>query len=129
MGLMDIAGSMLGGGGQSQGNGLMGVVMGLVNEHGGLQGLLGKLQESGLGEQAKSWVSTGQNLPVGANQIQSLLGSDKLRALAGQLGLGQQETAGGLAEMLPQVIDRLTPNGQIPEGGTDLMGMLKGFLG
>lgn len=128
MGLMDLAGSILGGGGQSQG-GLMGTIMALVNEHGGLQGLLGKLQEGGLGEQAKSWVGTGQNLPVDADQIQGLLGREKLEALADQLGMGHQEAAGGLANLLPQVVDKLTPNGHVPEEGADLGSMLKGFLG
>jgi uncharacterized protein YidB (DUF937 family) len=127
MGLMDLAGSLLGG--QQQGGGLMAVVLGLVNEHGGLPGLIGKLQASGLGEQAKSWVGTGENLPVSPQQIQSLLGGDKLQALAAQLGMDSQDTAGGLAELLPRAVDRMTPGGELPAEGQDLMGMLKGLLG
>ena len=126
MGLLDMAGSLLGG--QRQGGGLMEVVLGLVNEHGGLQGLIGKLQASGLGEQAKSWVGTGENLPISPDQIQSLLGSDKLQALAAQLGMNHQDAAGGLAQMLPRVVDRMTPGGALPAEGQDLLGMLKGFL-
>jgi uncharacterized protein YidB (DUF937 family) len=126
MGLLDMASSLLGG--QPQGGGLMQVVLGLVNEHGGLQGLIEKLQASGLGDQAKSWVGTGENQPVSPDQIQGLLGGDKLRALAAQLGMNHQDAASGLAELLPKAVDRLTPGGQLPTEGQDLMGMLKGFL-
>jgi len=126
MGLMDLAGAMLSG--QRQGGGLLEVVMGLVNEHGGLPGLIQKLQASGLGEQAKSWVGTGENLPVSPEQIQSLLGSGKLQALAGQLGMDHQEAASGLADLLPKAVDRMTPEGHLPAEGQDLLGMLKGFL-
>lgn len=126
MGLMDIAGSMLGG--QSQGGGLMNIIMSLVNEHGGLPGLISKLQASGLGDQAKSWVGTGENLPLSAEQLQGLLGSGKLQALASQLGMEPQQAAGSLAELLPKAVDRMTPEGQLPAEGQDLMGMLKGFL-
>jgi uncharacterized protein YidB (DUF937 family) len=127
MSLLDMAGSLLGG--QHQQGGLMEAVLGLVNEHGGLQGLISKLQASGLGEQAKSWVGTGDNLPVSPEQIQSFLGGTKLQALAAQFGLGHQETASGLAELLPQAVDKLTPNGEIPTEGQDPMSMLKNLLG
>ena len=118
MGLMDMAGSLLGG--QHQGGGLMNVVMGLVNEHGGLQGLISKLQASGLGEQAKSWVGTGENLPVSPDQIQSFLGGDKLQALAAQKGMNHQEAASGLAELFPQAVDKMTPGGEVPVEGQEL---------
>ena len=127
MGLMDLAGSLLGGGSNQQG--VMGMVTGLIQQQGGLQGLLGKLNESGLGEQAASWVGRGQNLPISADQIQALLGSDALRNLAAQSGLGQDEAAGGLANLLPQVVDKLTPDGQVPQDEPDLMSTLKGLLG
>jgi uncharacterized protein YidB (DUF937 family) len=127
MGLMDLAGAMLGG--QQQGGGLLEVVLGLVNEHGGLPGLISKLQASGLGDQAKSWVGTGENLPVSPEQIRGFLGGDKLQALAAQLGMDHQEAAGGLADLLPKAVDRMTPGGELPTEGQDLLGMLKGFLG
>ena len=128
MGLLDIAGSLLGGGQEGQG-GMMGMVTGLLKEQGGLQGLLGKLQEGGLGEQAASWVGKGENLPVSGAQIQALLGSDLIRGLAAKAGVGGEEAAGGLAGLLPQVVDKLTPDGQVPAGELDLMGVLKGLLG
>lgn len=127
MGLMDLAGSFLGGGQSPQG-GMMGLVMGLIQQQGGLQGLLGKLNDSGLGAQAASWVSRGQNLPISAEQIQALLGGGQLQALASQADLDHQEAAGGLANLLPQVVDKLTPDGQVPEGELDLGGILKGLF-
>jgi uncharacterized protein YidB (DUF937 family) len=124
---MDLAGSLLGG--QGSQSGMMGMVMGLLQQQGGLQGLLGKLNDSGLGEHAASWVGRGQNLPISADQIQALLGSDALKSLASQAGMGHEEAAGGLAQLLPQVVDKLTPEGQVPQGEPDLMGTLKGLLG
>jgi uncharacterized protein YidB (DUF937 family) len=126
MGLLDLAGSLFGG--PQQGGGLMQVILGLVNEQGGLPGLINRLQASGLGEQARSWVGTGENLPVSPEQIQGLLGGDKLRVLAAQLGMNHQDAAHGLAELLPKAVDRMTPGGQVPAEGQDLMGLLKGFL-
>lgn len=126
MGLMDIAGSLLGG--QNQGGGLLNVIMGLVNEQGGLPGLISQLQRSGLGDQAKSWVGTGENLPLSPEQLQSFLGSGKLQALASQLGMEPGQAAGSLADLLPKAVDRMTPTGELPSEGQDLLGMLKGFL-
>lgn len=130
MGLLDMVGGLLGQGGQEQGgNPLLGAVMGLIQNHpGGLQGLLGQLQEKGLGDQVASWIGTGANQPISAGQVQAALGSDQLQQVAGQMGLSQGEAASGLASMLPQVIDKLSPQGSLPEGGIG-MDLLKKFLG
>lgn len=127
MGLLDLAGSLMGNLGQ--GGGLMGVVMTLINENGGLPGFISKLQSGGMGEQVKSWIGTGANLPISPEQIQAILGNDKVQAIASQLGIGQFDAAKGLADLLPTAIDKMTPDGQMPSGGGDLMGMLKGFMG
>ena len=144
MGLLDsVLGSVIGnmaGGRQGGGAGsdiLMQVLGGLLNQGGGLGGvggglgaLLQQLQKGGLGEVAASWVGTGQNLPVSADQLQSVLGGDQIGALAQQAGLSQGDLMGQLAHMLPQVVDRLTPNGQLPASdGADLSGMLSSVLG
>lgn len=100
-------------------NPLLAAVMGLIQQQGGLAGLVAKFQSSGLGDQAASWVSTGANLPIDADQLQSALGSDTLAQIAGQLGINPGEASGSLAQLLPQVIDQLTPNGQV-EGGDAL---------
>ena len=133
MGLFDqVVGALAGG--QSGGNAaLLESVMQLINnpQTGGLAGLLQSFQQGGLGEIVNSWVSTGQNLPISAEQIQSVLGGTALQDIAAKLGVGQQQASGSLAQMLPQIIDQLTPNGQLPQGG-DLMAqgleLLKGKL-
>lgn len=123
MGLLDqLAGQVLGSlGGQlgnqdgAEGQGgaqgaLLQVVMGLIqNSEGGLGGLLSKLSQGGLGQEVASWVSTGANLPVNADQLGAALGGGTLDTLQ-QLGLSRE----GLAELLPQVVDQLTPEGQVP---------------
>lgn len=115
------------------GNALLNSVLQLVNnpQTGGLAGLVQSFQNGGMGEIVKSWVSTGQNLPISAEQIQSVLGDGQLQSLANQAGLDTNQLCGQLAELLPQVVDRLTPNGAIPEGN-DLMAqgmdLLKGKL-
>ncbi len=133
MGLFDqIIGAVSGQQGESGGS-LLGSVLQMVTnpQNGGLSGLLQTLQQGGLAEAAKSWVSTGQNLPVSAEQIQSALGNDTVKNLAAQLGLNTEQMSGHLAELLPQVVDKLTPNGSVPsEGNLVSMGMelLKGKL-
>ena len=131
MGLLDqLVGSLAGG--QSGGNNaLLETVMKLVNDpqNGGLQGLIQSFEQGGLGEIVNSWVSKGENLPISAEQIQSVLGGSSLGNIASQLGMNSEEASGSLASMLPQLIDSLTPNGEVPQGG-DLMSqgmeMLKG---
>ncbi len=134
MGLFDMVSGALGKGGQGGDNPLAQIALQLVSDpqRGGLQGLLQSLQKGGLGEQAASWVSTGANLPVSAEQIQGFLGHGQLQQFAKQLGLSENDIAGGLARFLPDVIDKLTPDGEVPQG--DLLaqglGLLKGkFFG
>lgn len=119
MGLLDMVTGALGAGdGQTGGNPLMNIVMKMVSnpETGGLSGLLKTLQDSGLTEHAASWISTGQNLPVSADQIKNVLGSEQISQIASQMGVSEDHAAGGLASMLPQVIDKLTPGGEVPSG-------------
>lgn len=94
---------------------------------GGLIGLVAKMQQSGLGDVARSWVGTGDNLPVSPDQLGGVLGQDTVSSMAGQLGMNSGDLLGQLAQMLPQVVDKLTPQGQIPQG--DIGGMLGGLLG
>ncbi len=134
MGILDDVTSLLGNaGGQAGGaaGNVLGAVQGLIGEQGGLQGLVQKLQAGGLGEQVKSWISTGQNLPINAEQLQQVLGNPQITALAGKLGIDPQQAAAQVAQFLPGLVDKLTPNGQLPEGGNLLAqgaDLLKGFL-
>lgn len=127
MGLLD---SVVGALGQSQGGGqadLLGAVIGMLGQGGGQAGLVAKFQQSGLGDVAASWVGTGQNQAIEPDQLGNVLGGDLLSGLAQQTGMNQGDLLGQLSQMLPQVVDKLTPNGQIPQG--DIGGILGSMLG
>ena len=136
MGLFDqVVGAVTGAAGapSDAGNPLLAGIMQLVSnpQTGGLAGLIQAFHNGGLGEVANSWISTGNNLPVSADQIKNVLGSEQIGNIASQLGISPDQAAGHLAEYLPQIIDKLTPHGSVPEGG-DLMAqgleLLKGKL-
>lgn len=99
---------------------------------GGLQGLIAKFQQGGLGDVVNSWVGNGENVPISGDQLSDVLGADALSGLAGKFGMDGNALAGQLSSVLPGLVDKLTPGGQVPaEGlgnGGDLMGMLGGLL-
>ena len=84
---------------------------------GGLGGLLKSFQDKGYGDQAASWVSTGQNQSISADQIQDVLGG-LVQQVSQALGVSQQNASASLAELLPNLIDKLTPDGQVPDSTT-----------
>ena len=98
---------------------------------GGLSGLLQQLQASGLGDQVQSWISTGANQPVSGDQLSSALGGagGLLGQLAQQAGVSHAEAGDQLSQLLPQIVDRLTPQGQLPAGGAGGIGDIAGMLG
>ena len=96
---------------------------------GGLAGLVEQFNRAGLGDVVDSWVGTGSNLPVSADQIGQVLGGDTVRSMAGELGLDPGELLGRLSQTLPQVVDKLTPQGRIPQGDIGGMGELGSLLG
>lgn len=98
---------------------------------GGLQGLMARFQQAGLGDAAQSWVGTGANQPVNAAQIETALGADTVQALARSAGVAPGAASGLLAQVLPEVINQLTPSGQAPArgvGGQDAVMQLLGGL-
>lgn len=101
--------------------------------HGGLGGLMAKFQQAGLGDVIGSWVGSGQNQAISSEQLHQVLGSEAISGLAAKLGINMGDTANQLSQVLPGLINHLTPHGQAPEGGLgssgDLMGMLGGLLG
>ena len=118
MGLMDQMGQVVGGllGGQSAQNPLLQAVTSLLGNNsnlGGLAGLVQAFQKNGLGEIVNSWVSTGQNIPASPQQIEQGLGSDVIRQLASKAGLSPQDASSQLSNLLPNLVDKLTPNGKI----------------
>ncbi len=140
MGLLDsmvggALGALQGQGGQGGAPDLLQLVTGLLANGGpvgGLGGLVQQLQQGGLGDVVQSWIGTGANLPVSAEQLQGALGGDLLGRLAGQIGMEPGALAGQLSQLLPQVVDKLTPNGALPDaagGGADLAGLLGGLGG
>lgn len=152
MGLLDnVLGAVMGAQGQQTANqGLdLGSIIGMVANNpqmmsaitsmlsndgaqGGLGGLVDKFQQAGLGDVIGSWVGTGANQPVSGDQLTQVLGGDTMADLARQMGLNPQDMASQLSNILPGVIDTLTPQGQAPSGGLgnsgDLAGMLGGLL-
>jgi len=137
MGLLDsIAGQVTGAlGGQNTAGGAdwMGVISNLINnpQTGGLQGLIQSFQDKGLGGVVASWVGTGENLPISAEQLTSVLGSSHLQEMAQKVGLPVDGLTEKLSGLMPQVVDQLTPNGKMPEeGGLQAQGMsmLAGLL-
>jgi uncharacterized protein YidB (DUF937 family) len=121
MGILDemakgLLGKVLGGGGSQ--NPLMDIVLGLITnpQTGGLQGLIQTFKEKGLGDAVSSWVSTGENQAVSGDQIQHALGGNFIQQIAEQLGSSKSEVSGSLSNLLPQIIDKLTPSGTLPEG-------------
>jgi uncharacterized protein YidB (DUF937 family) len=124
MGLIDSAigqvlGRVLGGGRQAGAGGdpLVQMLVSLVqSQPGGLGGLLDQFRRAGLGAQADSWVSTGQNLAVSGNDMEQALGAGALDDMAARLGVPRGKAADTLAGALPQLVDQLTPQGRVTEG-------------
>lgn len=114
MGLLDnLLGSVLGSGTQGQ-SPLAVAALQLIQQQGGLPGIISKFENGGMAAQAGSWVGAGANLPITGGQLQEILGSGTIGQIAQQLGLSHGDASAGLAQMLPQLIDHLTPNGQVP---------------
>lgn len=128
-----MAEGMLGGNQGSGGNMIGTILQVLNNQPGGLSGMLQSLQQGGLGGAVSSWIGSGQNTPVSAGQIQSALsneaGGGLLEELASKLGVSPEVASSHLAEHLPNIVDGMTPDGAVPEGGFKGAGlsMLEGF--
>jgi uncharacterized protein YidB (DUF937 family) len=113
-GLIGAAGPLLGGEGQ-RGSPLLGSLLGMLGQSGGLAGLVQAFEQAGLGHVARSWVGTGQNAPVSPQQVQQALGP-QVQQLAQQHGMAPEAVSSTLAQLLPGVVDHLTPGGQLPSG-------------
>ncbi len=148
-GLAGALGGMLGGQSGAGGMGGLGNILGGMmggqqasagNMAGGLGGLLEAFTKNGMGDHAASWQGTGQNMPINADQLSQVLGSlgggsgggmaDILGQLAGHAGVSREEAAGHLSEVMPSIIDKLTPNGQVTDtSGMDLGSIMQQVLG
>lgn len=145
MGLLDSVLGAVTGNVQSSGGGLADLI-GLVGNNpdllkaaagmlgndggvGGLEGLVTKFQQAGLGDVIGSWIGSGANQAISADQLTNVLGGDALAGMASKFGLDQGDVAGQLSNILPGLVDKLTPAGQAPAGGLGNAGDLMGALG
>ena len=133
MGLLNsLLGSLLGGLNNNQQSGLMSSVSGLVTGSGGIGGLMQKFSGAGHGDLMKGWVSNGPNPPATAQHIEQVFGADQLQQIASQTGIEPSQISGHIAQILPHLVDKLTPHGQPVEGETlhgGLASLLQGGLG
>lgn len=128
MGLFDsLAGSMLGKLGGEKGA-IAQVAVDLFNQNGGLPGVLEKFKAAGFGNEVASWVGNGANLQISAGQITQVLGSATIQTAANKLGINADEISTKIAEYLPQVVDRMTPNGEVGKDSGNLLATLLGML-
>ena len=133
MGLLDgLLGSVMGGmlgGGQAQGqNPLLAIALQMLQQNGGLQGMLAKAQQAGYGDHVQSWIGTGRNLPIDAGALAQIFGHGQLGQVAQQLGVSRDEAAGQLAQAFPQMVDEMTPQGEIPANHSDLVNQVLATL-
>jgi uncharacterized protein YidB (DUF937 family) len=134
-GLGNVLGAVLGGGQQGGGGlnaQLINMAIGMLGNdggHGGLGGLASKFQQAGMGDAMNSWIGGGDNHAVNGDQISSALGPDTIGDIASKLGMSHGDAAGQLSQILPGLINHLTPHGQAPEGGLGNAGDLMGMLG
>ena len=96
------------------GAGMVSVVNGILEQHGGIQGVVSEFEKNGLGTTVRSWVGTGPNQPVSPDEVHKVIGPDLLQQLAAKSGLSVQELTQRLAQVLPDAVDKMTPNGSIP---------------
>lgn len=123
--LGDLMGSYLGGsrernpfgsGSQTQGgNLLLQIALMLLQQNGGLEGVLGKFRQGGLAQHADSWVGTGQNMDISGDQLQQVFGPSTISDVASKLGMPTGQAGSVMAQILPELINQLTPQGQVPE--------------
>ena len=124
------AGQMLGGGNKAN---LINMVLGMVQGQqggGGLGALVQQFTQAGFGQQAQSWVSTGANLPISPDDMTKVFGQGQMQQFGQQMGGNSQEAASGLSSLLPEIINQLTPQGNVTEGSQfdGLLGVLKSRL-
>jgi uncharacterized protein YidB (DUF937 family) len=108
---------------------LLSLVQPVLERFGGVQGLLNQLQSGGLGEAVQTWLSQGNNQAITGSQLQAALGEDTVANLAQQTGVPTSGLSDQLAQLLPQVVDQLSPGGQLSQSGMPDMGALGGLLG
>ena len=133
MGLLDgVLGGLMGGAAadpRRQGGGLGGmgtaaivaIVLQLLQRNGGIGGLLQRMQQAGAGPQGQSWIGTGANQPISPDMLSQIFGRSQMDDISRELGLPHDQAASSVAQVLPDVVDRMTPAGSIPPDSDDLV--------
>lgn len=108
---------------------MMKSITSMIDQNGGVNGLIEKFQKNGMGEQVQSWIGTGQNLPISASQLAQVFDNQTVQNFATKLGIDPNTAMTMVAQFLPQIIDKLSPNGNLPKEGnsnaiTDILGKL-----
>ncbi|HEX2545688.1 MAG TPA: YidB family protein [Ramlibacter sp.] len=133
--LGSVLGGMLGGrrGGMGMGVGrggmnqtallmmLLPLAMRWVQSQGGMNAVMDKFRQKGMHRQAQSWMSTGENEPIDEQAVEQVVGSEELRQMAQRLGVPEQQVAQGFAEIMPEMVDKMTPQGQMPDGADEVL--------
>lgn len=122
--LSSILGGLTGGSSASNARGggtglLLQLALMMLQQNGGLEGVLGKFRQAGMGAQADSWVSSGQNMNISPDQLQQVFGSGSLNDIASQLGMSQNQAGSTMSQMLPELVNQLTPQGQVTHESDD----------
>jgi uncharacterized protein YidB (DUF937 family) len=123
MGLLDnvmgkLGGKKDGGAGQ-EGEGSLQALTKMLSANGGVQGLMAKMSSNGLGQQVQSWIGTGENKPVSGAQVSQALDTDSLNKMAQETGSTPEKVSDDVAKVLPEVVNKATPDGQVPKQGDD----------
>jgi len=103
---------------ETQSQNLLNGALGMLQAMGGIDGLVSKFQQSGLGDLAASWVGTGENKSINPEELANVLGKDQIAALAQQAGIPESQGASVLSQIFPAMVDKLTPDGKIPESSS-----------
>jgi uncharacterized protein YidB (DUF937 family) len=112
---------------QSQGS-MLQVALQVLEQNGSLPGIISKFEHGGMSDHVGSWVGTGANMPITGAQLQEILGSGSIGEIAQRLGLSHADASSALAQVIPQVIDKLTPTGQIPADHGDIVERARAML-
>ena len=128
MGILDtLLQNVVAGTQQGQGS-MLQVALQLLQQNGGLPGIISKFEHGGMADHVGSWVATGANMPISGAQLQEILGSGSIGEIAQRLGMSHGDASSGMAQVLPQLIDALTPAGQIPADHGDIVERARALL-
>jgi len=129
MGLLDgLVENVLGTGTQQSQGSMLQVALQVLEQNGGLPGIISKFEHGGMADHVGSWLGTGANMPISGAQLQEILGSGSIGEIAQRLGLSHGDASSGLAQVLPQVVDKLTPQGQVPADHGDIVARARALL-